>query len=275
DMFDYDLGWRGKAQFLFGLQLDAATITGADNGFEADNDDQKSNSSYGSRPQIYNATIIGNGSLTTATGGGSGAAAIKAKERTEGSFYSSIFANFKGGLDLIKSLGSRTGTIESYHNWTGVDNAGTTIVGGPTLLVGCNTFVNCTNPLSIANSTTAVVAADQTKFAADGNTSVASLAGLDYTFAGSGVTVSDKFDAVPSTNIASTCAAPSDGFFTPTTYRGAFDATGTSWLSEWAYAKLISASTGLVPCPTDINHDGITNTNDFLDLVGQFGQSCN
>lgn len=275
DMFDYDLGWRGKAQFIFGLQLDAATITGGDNGFECDNDDQKSNSSYGSKCQIYNATIIGNASTTTATGGGSGAAAIKAKERTEGSIYSSIFANFKGGLDLIKSVGTRTGTIESYHNWTGVDNAGTTIVGGPTLFVGCNTFVNCTNPLSIANSTATVIAADQTKFAADGNASVATLAGFDFTFAGSGVIVTDKFDAVPASNITTTCTPPVDGFFTPVTYRGAFDATGTSWLSDWAYAKLISATTGLVACPTDINKDGITNTNDFLDLVGQFGQSCN
>jgi hypothetical protein len=87
--------------------------------------------------------------------------------------------------------------------------------------------------------------------------------------------VTDKFDAVPASNITTTCTPPTDGFFTPVTYRGAFDATGTSWLSDWAYAKLISATTGLVPCATDINKDGVTNTNDFLDLVGQFGQSCN
>ncbi len=276
DMFDYDLGWRGKAQFIFGIQLDNATITGGDNGFEADNDDQKSNSSYGSKCQIYNATFIGNAFTGTATGGGSGPAAIKAKERTEGEIYSSIFANFKGGLDLIKALGTRTGAIESYHNWTGVDNNGTAIPGGATLKVGCNTFVNCVNPISIANSTAALIAADNTKFTTDGNTAVASLPGFDYSFAASGVTVSNKYDATPNPNVASTCTPPvNDGFFTPTNYRGAFDANAASWLSDWAYAKLISATSGLVACPTDINRSGTTDIDDFLDLVGQFNQSCN
>jgi hypothetical protein len=295
DMFDYDLGWSGKAQFLFGVQVPNATFTGGDNGFEADNDDQKSNATPNSHPIIYNSTFIGNGFTGAATGGPSGPAAIKAKEKTEGEIYSSIFANFKGGLDLIKSLGTantfnnfgaRAGTVESYHNWTGVDNTGAGIIGGPKLIVSCNTFVNCVNPISIANATTALtVPFDNNKFTADGNTSVATLGGFDFTFACTagtatsgnnfGTTVSDKYDAVPTTNIVTTCVPPTDGFFTYTNYRGAFDANAASWLSNWSYAKLVSATTGLVACPTDITKDGITNTNDFLELIGSFGQSCN
>ncbi|HSH67863.1 MAG TPA: hypothetical protein VLB84_19130, partial [Bacteroidia bacterium] len=60
DMFDYDLGYSGKVQFLFGLKTDNTASLDADNGFEADSDDQKSNNTPYSHPVIYNATMIGN-----------------------------------------------------------------------------------------------------------------------------------------------------------------------------------------------------------------------
>ena len=272
DAFDYDLGWSGKGQFWFGIKLDATTFTGGDGGFETDGDDNKANPAYFSHPVIYNATVIGNGSNTTPTGGGSGPFAINAKERAEGEIYSSIFANYKSGFNMVKSLGSRGGAVEAYHNWTGFDNVGNPIPVA--LKVQCNTFISNTDALTVGGSAANLVAGDATKFAADGNVVAASLAGFDFTFAASGTNVTDQYDATPNPAVTTTCVAPADGFFVPSNYRGAFNPSAPSWLSDWSYSALIDATNGLVPCATDINGDGITNSSDFLDLVGQFGQSC-
>jgi hypothetical protein len=269
DMYDWDLGWVGKGQFLFGLKAPESIATTADNGFESDGDDNKSNALPRSHPQIFNSTLIGNADVTT-NGDNSGICAIKAKEITEGEVYSSIFANWRNGFDLIKAPGSRTGGLESYHNWqTGFANSGS-------LIVSCNSFINTNNALTIANSVAALVAADNTKFTADGNTSALSLAGFDNTFAINGTTnvVTDKYDAVPEPAVASTCTPPNDGFFTPTNYRGAFETGKKSWLSDWAIQNIINCTQGVLPCPTDINADGLTNNVDFLLLLGQFNQSC-
>ena len=169
-------------------------------------------------------------------------------------------------------MGTRTGTVESYHQWFGQDNAGAAIT--PKLRVECNTFVGNTAPITVGGSAANVIAADNTKFAADNNVIAATVAGLDFNFAATGTTVSDQYNAVPNPELTTTCVAPADGFFTPVTYRGAFKPGQTSWLSNWSYSALLDATNGLVPCATDINKDGITNTLDFLDLVGQFNQSC-
>lgn len=273
DNFDYDQGYTGKVQFMLSVKLDAATFSGGDSGLEIDGDDNKANPTLLSRPTIYNATFIGNGSNVNATLGTSGGPfAINAKEKVEGTIRSSIFANYRAGFNLVKSLGTRTGTVECYHNWRGLDNTGAAIT--PTLIVECNTFVGNTAGFVVGGSAANLVAGDDAKFTADGNVVAATLAGLDFNFAASGTTVTDQYNAVPNPLVASTCVPPADGFFTYANYRGAFKPGVTSWMSTWSYSALLDAANGLVACPTDINKDGITNTNDFLDLVGQFGQSC-
>jgi len=273
DNFDYDQGYTGKVQFILSVKLDAATFTGGDSGLEIDGDDNKANPTLLSRPTIYNATFIGNGSNVNATNGTSGGPfAINAKEKVEGSIYSSIFANYRAGFNLVKSMGTRTGTAEAYHNWRGLNTAGTAVT--PTLIVECNTFVGNTAGLTVGGSTANLVAGDEAKFTADNNTVVATLAGLDFSFAATGTTVSDQYNAVPNPLVASTCVPPADGFFVSTNYRGAFKPGQTSWMSTWSYSALLDAANGLVACPTDITKDGQTNTNDFLDLVGQFGTQC-
>jgi hypothetical protein len=274
DMLDYDLGWVGKAQFVFGLKADAATTPCADNGIEADGDDNKSNVLPLSNPQIYNVTMISNGS-TTINCDNSGKAAIKNKEKVEGSTYNSVFMNFRNGLDLIKSTGTRTGGVESYHNW----------INGA-MKVGCNTFIeNVQNGFSIANAQTAVIGSDNTKFGTDNNVSINTAAAtaltLDFTFAITNTptpnNVTNQYDAVPNANIvlgALACTPPADGFFSPALYRGAFEAGKKSWLADWSYLNLVKTTQGLVPCPTDCNQDGKTDNADFIDLLGEFNQNC-
>jgi len=80
-----------------------------------------------------------------------------------------------------------------------------------------------------------------------------------------------KYTTTPNPLLATGgCVAPSDGFFTPVNYRGAFAPGQKSWLSDWSYATLLGTTSGLQPCPTDINGDGVTNNVDFLILLGQF-----
>ena len=108
-----------------------------------DADDQKSNLTPRSHPVIYNVTMIGNGKQAL-TSDNSGIAAIEAKELTEGEIYNSVFANFRYGLNLIKSLGTRTGTSEAYHNW-----ANTGGNGSNSLKIKCNSFVGMTKDIAI------------------------------------------------------------------------------------------------------------------------------
>jgi hypothetical protein len=290
DMFDYDLGWTGKAQFIFGMKTDLTASADADNGIEADSDDQKSNLLPRTHPIIYNVTLLGNDKTTT-TSDNSSIAAINAKELTEGEIYNSIFANFKNGLNLIKSLGtgrSYAAGGESWHNWSNNPSTATTPTsttgnGTQSLKVKCNTFVGCTNPLTVANVAANATTADMTQFTTtDMNTIVTgnTLPGFDYTFAVNNTTnvFTTKNDVVPNPALSvSGCPTPpSDGFFSPAPYRGAFSSeAGTNWLSDWSYSQVLGATKGLVSCPTDLNGDGVTNIDDFLIFAPAFGTSCN
>ncbi|MEI7801221.1 MAG: hypothetical protein WCI97_01110 [Bacteroidota bacterium] len=277
DNIDYDDGWRGRAQFVFVLKTDNTANVDSDNGMECDADDQKSNNTLRSHPVIFNTTMIGN-SKTVLTADNSSIAAINAKELTEGEIYNSVFANFKNGYNMVKSMGTRVNSIngvssEAYHNWANT--------GGNTtnsLKVKCNTFINCTNPLTVGSSAANFVLTDTAQFyTTDKNIAVTSVPGFDYVFTVNNNTnvISHRVDAIPNPALTGTLITPpSDGFFVPAPYRGAFASTGQNWLSNYSYNTLLNTVTGVQPCPTDINQDGITNTVDFLQLLGQFNQSC-
>jgi hypothetical protein len=279
DMYDYDDGYNGKAQFVFSCKSSTndtlVTSPAADNGFECDADDQKSNLFPRSHPIFYNCTMIGNGKKIL-TSDNSGIAGIEAKELTEGEFYNCVFANFRYGLNLIKSMGTRTGTEEAWMNWSNV--SGTAHSGS--LKVKCNVFVDCQAPIAIDKNNTGVLLSSDTAqfYTTDKNVATNSIAGFNYIWAMNGTTnaVATQFNPTPNPALSTTgCPTPpADGFFTPTNYKGAFDPSQKSWLSNWSYAQLLNATGGLVPCPTDINQDGITNNADFLILLGQFNVSC-
>lgn len=275
DMFDWDCGWTGNAQFLFGMKGDLTFSQDNDNGFEADSDDQKSNQLPKSHPVVYNATFMGN-AKTTLNSDNSSIAAINAKEITEGEIYNSVFANFKNGFNMVKSLGTRAGGSEAYHNWAVTGGNGT-----QSLKVKCNTFVGCTNPLTVGSSPSNTVSTDGTQFlTTDLNTVIAgnTLPGFDYNFAVNPATnvFSAKNDPTPNPALSvSGCpVAPVNGFFVPAPYRGAFASTGENWLSDWSYSAVLGIPKNVVACDTDINKDGVTDVNDFLIFAPSFGTSC-
>lgn len=277
DMLDWDDGFRGYGQFIFGIKTaDTATASiDADNGFEMDADDQKSNLLPRSHPVLYNVTMIGNGKQVL-TSDNSGIAAIEAKELTEGEIYNSVFANFRYGFNVIKSLGTRSGSSEAWHNWANVGGN-----GSQSLKIKCNAFVACNKDFAVdKNATGTVLTSDTVQFyQTDLNVHLNTAPGFTYAWAMNNTTnaVTTRFDAVPNPALSTSgCpAVTANGFFSPVTYKGAFASTGKNWLSDWSYAQLINVTPGLQPCPTDINGDGVTNNIDFLQLLGQFNQSCN
>jgi len=298
DMFDYDLGWKGKGQFLFGMAGDSITgLHTTDNGFEADADDDKKAPALRSHPVFYNVTLIGNGHIMPSADN-SGAAAIQAKELAEGEIYNSIFANYRSGLHLATGRSNATNKGDAYDNWTNADNAyntGTGVAIKNSLLVKNNTFIGFgSDPVksfyittgaltSGKNATiaykaaTAASASDIAQFTTtDGNSVVASVPGIDYNWAWNGAAhtsySSNSFHATPSSNITSSVTPPADGFFSTVNYRGAFDANKGSWLSEWALAQVLTSAQSN---PTDLNKDGTTDTADFLILVAKFSQTNN
>lgn len=294
DMLDYDLGWTGKAQFIFGVADPSNSIGqsypgSSDNGFEMDADDDKKSPALKSHPIIYNATFIGNG-IETPTADNSGPAAIQAKELTQGEIYNSVFAGFRSGLHLATGRSTATYKGDAYDNWTDADNSYNDGVSGGnavkhSLIIKNNTFIGNTYKITTGALTTgknpAVLkiatlgsAADSTQFYADGNLTPASIPGFTYTWAFNNSTnaTTTAFDAIPASNLASTIVPPTDGFFTPVAYRGAFDASKPSWLSGWSYAALLKTTAGLQDNPTDINKDGKTDLTDFNMLVAKYGQ---
>lgn len=259
DIFDYDLGYRGKMQFLFGLDAPDAVANMNDNGFEADNDDNTSQYQPFSNPIICNATIIGN-NTNVLVNDQSGSAAFMAKEYTFGEVYNSIFANYVYGLALSNK---RTGA-DAYKNWT-----------DGSFKFENNTFVGVQKGLVIAATNLAsevkvgASATDSTLFySTKGNSKVASVSGFDFAYVAG---TSDKLDVTPSTGltpVSTRCPYQ-------VSFRGAFDPSKQPWLSESSFAVLMNVSTGLVDCPTDTNADGKTNNDDFLNVLGQFNKSCN
>jgi hypothetical protein len=260
DYIDYDQGWNGKLQFVYGVQgpdNSGGANNQGDNGFECDGDDAAANNGIKSNPIIYNATVMAR-TQTIAQAD----EAIEAKERTEGTIVNCIFTRFRSGLNLAGAAGSGNATDKWVNGQLNVKNC---------------TFVDCTNPLRI-NGVNTTAGADFTKFTTtDGNVIQAS--GLiDYTYAMTqpGNVLTDRVNPVPAAGTASsTLNAPVDGFFTGAKYRGAFQPGATPWTSGWTLASQLGLDVASVAgCAGDLDRDGDIDSFDFGLFVGAFGDTC-
>ncbi len=299
DMFDYDLGWKGKCQFFFGMKnTQALKSPDNDNGIEADSHDNSSMTTFRSHPVLYNFTIVGNGKATP-TADNRALAGANFKDGAEGELYNSIFANFKNGINLAKAFSSPV-TYNSWDNWRTPGAVGNTtantVANANSLIIKCNTILMNGTPANFnalgidANNTTANATAASTvtggeleQFTNDGNVvSTTSIPGFSYDFTVNSNTnvVSVKNDVTPSPALAigttPGCIAPVDGFFEPANYRGAFSSVnGDNWLSNWSYSQVLNSTSGVRACATDLNLDGTTDVSDFLIFAPAFNTSCN
>lgn len=303
DMLDYDLGWKGKAQFVFGMKNTGPGNAGGtgsgspdnDNGIEADSDDNTSNVAMKSTPVMYNFTMIGNGKANT-TSDNRSLSGANFKEGSQGELYNSVFANFRNGINLITTQTGRTAGQNPYDYW----NAGS-------LKIKCNSFVgigtqgtgsSLTSNYLVKDASTGspvngVIAsgADTTKFLVTdlntayfdrpGSTSVepSAIPGFSYAFtvnATNVISVKNDVTPNPALSVSGCPTPPVDGFFEPAAYRGAFSSQpGKNWLSNWTYSRVLGTTSQINACPTDLNSDGVTDVNDFLIFAPAFGTSCN
>jgi hypothetical protein len=256
DYLDWDQGWNGRVQFMYGVQLpqqvEAAcsdTLMLGDNGMECDGDDgEDAARPFLSNPQIFNATIIGNGSDD----------GLELKERTQGYVANCILANFKNGVD-IEQDGEDKGQA-------GVDFPGA-------MQIKNNLFLNNTN---CADN-------QQADILSEGNLCVTATDIIDDEI---GIEIDQCGDAddivnnpvnpipAPGHPEIETDVLPdfSDGFFDYAPYKGAFEPGTESWLKGWTlHAQLQTTITG---CPTDVNGDRATDASDLNELISNFGSSC-
>lgn len=92
DCFDWDFGYRGRAQFLACVQDD---FVKGDNGIEADNNATTTNAEPYSDPVFSNVTLVGK-SVAGAVGRG-----MLLRRGTRGKVYNALITGFPGaGLDL-------------------------------------------------------------------------------------------------------------------------------------------------------------------------------
>ncbi|MGE0931374.1 hypothetical protein [Peijinzhouia sedimentorum] len=102
DSFDWDFGWRGQNQFWVLYQ--EPNFAASDRGFESDGAHSGNlSATVFSQPQIYNVTMIGQGT------GGNNANAMFMTEGTGAFIHNSIVMNFPRGINLT-SVGSAGNT---------------------------------------------------------------------------------------------------------------------------------------------------------------------
>ncbi len=102
DCFDYDQGWRGKAQFVFSIQgTDEAGRGGEHDG----GDDDETGTPY-ALPVFANATYIGSGSSSANVGGDGNDRALYFRDNAGGKYYNSIFTDFVGYGVKVEDLES-------------------------------------------------------------------------------------------------------------------------------------------------------------------------
>jgi hypothetical protein len=87
--------------------------------------------------------------------------------------------------------------------------------------------------------------------------------------------VSAGFNPVPAAGTgSSTEQAPVDDFFEGAAYKGAFKPGATPWTEGWTLGSILELDNSLISCPEDINGNGVVNVDDFLQLIGAFGNTC-
>jgi hypothetical protein len=98
DGFDFDLGYRGRLQFLV-LQQDPVH-EGDDNGIESDNDDKASANAPLTGPTMYNATLCGKNKSV-----GGQQFGLLLRKNTRGTYKNLVVSGFQAALDLRDNIG--------------------------------------------------------------------------------------------------------------------------------------------------------------------------
>ena len=230
-----DIGYRGKLQFVFGYQdtITGGTSLGCCSKIESNDYTGSTPSTFG---QIYNATYIGTGVANKDTW--KYKYGIYYKKNGAGKWINSILTQcYQYGL-YIENLGTAD-SVQAYNCWHRFLQDSLVIKNDVFYGFGGGNVWDstCQNNLPLA----AYMAADSNK-----NDSI------DPQFGGFDWGRDHLLDPRPSATgvaVKNVATVPNDGFFTQTSYRGAFNPTGQIWLSGWTELAstgfLTSAATGV------------------------------
>lgn len=251
DSFDTDHGYRGKGQFWCAITGDMTSVSGSgssDNTFEMDGP-QFAKAETGcdplSVPTIHNFTLVGSKNVGENT--------MNLTEQTSGRFINGIITNYAagpkgepyGGGSAYPPSSSITGIGPASlytHDPEGLDTYEMTQIN----------FYDA--PVGIASGTDV------------GLSSSPLITSITTHANGTATAEVTKIDPRPVGDALSTNhTAPSDGFFVPTTYKGAFAPNEPVWVEgwtlAWTYGVIVSdasAEIGFVPSITFPTGNGVS-----------------
>jgi hypothetical protein len=210
DGFDFDNGYQGRLQFLVLQQ--SPTHAGDDNGFESDNDAEKSANAPRTSPTVYNATLCGkNADLDKQAYG------LLLRANTLGRYYNVVALGFEAGVDLRDQSASDANLVVANSLFFGMKGPG--VVDQVSYLESSTdkTSINYDDDMGVDEVAWWKDAAKKNKFAVDPQIP--------------GCFSQTAPDFSPAASLATDAATPpSDGFFdTSATYMGAFKDASDKW----------------------------------------------
>ena len=222
DGLEYDQGWQGNAQFIFSIldELSGAGEHGGD--YEGDDyeefDVDMTFMPY-SNPLIYNQTYVGRGAAT----------AIRMHNGAGGRIHNSLFLNFSLGIDFEDE--------DPCDAWELLLFGETLIQNNRFWAVGDSTGISemiLYNEGFVFNGQSEVEShfTENNNFAANRN--------VDYAFATEAGLVTESVNLTPTQDSSFVVAPeylPSNEWFYPVDYIGAFPADGSNWLTCWTYME--------------------------------------
>ncbi len=214
DSIDWTFGWQGRIQFAVVQQRGDDT----DNGIEADNNGNNNDLLPRSAPTLYNITLIGDPSFTNF--GPESTDGMRLREGTAGIIRNAVVMGFKSEAIDVRNTSTQNqitlGTLQVTHSIAYDNRCATTGCGGSGSSQARNTAgAPLWDPAGNLNSTANPVLADPYNPLLPNWQPLPGSPALTLPAA-----------AVPAT--------PPDvePFWTPVTYRGAFDGV-TNWMLGW------------------------------------------
>ena len=200
DGLDWDLGWRGKVQFLVVHQEPGCTGATCDNGFEADNLGDNEIALPTSKPTIFNATLVG-----SATQRG-----MLLREGTQGVLRNMLVTGFSTAVD-IRDL---TAPVSTF--WPGDLSIEQSCFFSNTTIGDADADLD--DDQGFVEDDAIKAGARNNVFTVDPMLASVAVAGPDYR---------------PASTMLGGKATPPAGMDTSATYCGAFEHGGDDWMAGW------------------------------------------
>ena len=221
DNFDTDYGFTGRVQFAVAVSDSSVADVSRSNGFETDNDAGGTTNAPLTRAIWSNVTFYGPKRAASTTINGNHGRGVHFKKATSQCAYNSIFAGFPVGVKLESDIAANNAKFNSLQFKNNI------IAGCPQLIDSAGLTITWGAPY---NSVLGWF-----NFPANGNSTLPNsldiMAVNPYNYTNPNLLLQAASPAMAGASFSSPNLT--DPFFTPTTYRGAFDDTN-DWTKCWS-----------------------------------------